>query len=506
MYRLNCFLCFSIILFVITFNFHVAIAGQTYYVATTGNDSNDGSLISPWRTIWHAINNTGPGDTVMLREGTYEENGIWMQRSLGHGGSATGGMWTLRNYPGESAVLSNIPFSLTADYLRFEGLRFENLSYLWWSSLGSISHIEVVNNYFTTGGQTVNWGLVHMGGDHILVEGNIFEDLGFSPNKLHHAIYLSEGVGHYIIRNNYVDGRNIQVFGHGAPLNDILIEGNIMKNAAWGAGIHVQSYPVEDVTVRNNTVYHTNLNGILIKDGQNVLVTNNTIYENGRIGIRVIGSNVSIHNNIIHQTPGNGICQRNCNYDIEGHLAVPADALVSHNLYWPLPIVSEGANDSIPILADPLFVNAGAEDFHLQAQSPAIDAGIYVGLPYNGSAPDLGAFEFGVLTSTTDHSPKQPEVFMLHQNYPNPFNPETKIIYEIFEFARISIKLYDMTGKELKTLVDDVKVPGYYSVTWDGRNAAREQVASGIYLYRINVFSEQSSRKFSQTKRMILLH
>ena len=69
--------------------------------------------------------------------------------------------------------------------------------------------------------------------------------------------------------------------------------------------------------------------------------------------------------------------------------------VVSHNLYHEPESVGSGANDDAPVFGDPLFVNPSTNDFHLQANSPAIDAGIDVGLPYVGAAPDLGAFEVG---------------------------------------------------------------------------------------------------------------
>lgn len=84
--------------------------------------------------------------------------------------------------------------------------------------------------------------------------------------------------------------------------------------------------------------------------------------------------------------------------------------------------------------------------------------------------------------------------YILSDNLPNPFNPETKIYFEIpvREFVKISI--YDITGREIKTLVNEFRDKGSYDVTFDG-----SELTSGIYFYRMN------AGKFSQTKRMILI-
>jgi len=73
-----------------------------------------------------------------------------------------------------------------------------------------------------------------------------------------------------------------------------------------------------------------------------------------------------------------------------------------------------------------------------------------------------------------------PDGFSISQNYPNPFNPKTKIDYRIAKDSKVIIKLYDITGKEVNTLVNEYKPADYYSLEFDGSN-----LASGIYFYRI---------------------
>jgi hypothetical protein len=80
--------------------------------------------------------------------------------------------------------------------------------------------------------------------------------------------------------------------------------------------------------------------------------------------------------------------------------------------------------------------------------------------------------------------------FKLEQNYPNPFNPITRIEFQIPQKENVEIKIYDITGREVTTLINEVKNPGTYSVSFDG-----SKYASGVYFYRIKTGEYISSRK-----------
>jgi len=84
-----------------------------------------------------------------------------------------------------------------------------------------------------------------------------------------------------------------------------------------------------------------------------------------------------------------------------------------------------------------------------------------------------------------------PTVFSLSQNYPNPFNPVTKINFAIPKQSQVLLKVYDILGREVAVLVNDVKTPGYYSVDFDGTN-----LSSGVYFYRIEAGSFKDVKKF----------
>lgn len=87
-----------------------------------------------------------------------------------------------------------------------------------------------------------------------------------------------------------------------------------------------------------------------------------------------------------------------------------------------------------------------------------------------------------------------PGGFLLEQNYPNPFNPKTIINYQISKEGLVTLKLYDVLGNEIKTLINDQKSSGNYSVELDA-----SELPSGIYYYQLVAGS------YSSTKKLIVL-
>lgn len=94
-----------------------------------------------------------------------------------------------------------------------------------------------------------------------------------------------------------------------------------------------------------------------------------------------------------------------------------------------------------------------------------------------------------------------PTRFALYQNYPNPFNPTTTIKYFVGAETptRVSLNIYNVAGQVVRRLVDEEKTPGEHQVVWDGKNQQGEDVASGVYFYRLIVSD------YSENKRMVLL-
>jgi hypothetical protein len=89
--------------------------------------------------------------------------------------------------------------------------------------------------------------------------------------------------------------------------------------------------------------------------------------------------------------------------------------------------------------------------------------------------------------------------FELGQNIPNPFNPITRISYELPSRVPVTLTVYDVDGRLVKTLVSETKGPGAFTTAWEGKNDNGEPVASGVYFYRLNAGG------FVQTKKMVFL-
>lgn len=99
-----------------------------------------------------------------------------------------------------------------------------------------------------------------------------------------------------------------------------------------------------------------------------------------------------------------------------------------------------------------------------------------------------------------------PGNFTLHQNYPNPFNPATSIRYYLTTNSLVRLNIYNISGQLVRALVRQPQSPGGYAVDWDGRNDAGVNVASGIYIYRFEARSLNSTAAgFTQSKKMVLL-
>jgi len=114
---------------------------------------------------------------------------------------------------------------------------------------------------------------------------------------------------------------------------------------------------------------------------------------------------------------------------------------------------------------------------------------------HNESAPSNQVSTIVVFAGKTEEIPKK---FELYQNYPNPFNLETTIEYELPYDSWVSLKIYNVLGQEIKTLVEGFKEAGKHKIIWDGRNDTGQVVTSGVYLCRM------VSGTFSKTVKMIL--
>lgn len=164
-------------------------------------------------------------------------------------------------------------------------------------------------------------------------------------------------------------------------------------------------------------------------------------------------------------------------------------------IFNPLVAASDSAypDYKISIILDTALLKCG---FSFNYKIVAKDKGI---IPETSYSPDSGYYQcnwdFGTGIENNATAPKE---FSLSQNYPNPFNPSTRIQYQLSNNSHVSLKVYDILGNEVATLVDEYKPAGTYEVEFQSTVGSR-QLASGVYYYQLKVGENV------QIKKMILL-
>jgi len=219
--------------------------GQTnssFYVSTTGDDSNPGTQTAPWRTVQHAADTVRAGTTVNVRGGVYEE-----LVAIKTSGNATDGYVTFRSYPGETAILDATHFTPNS---RSAILTIHDKSYV------RIEGFEI-RNFHTAEHRQTPLGISVMGaGSHIEL----------LKNNVHHIEQIfngRDGPGHG------ANGFGIAVYGTDAktPISELVIDGNEVH--------HLQTGSSESLVVNGNVT--------------NFRITHNVVHDNNNIGIDVIG-------------------------------------------------------------------------------------------------------------------------------------------------------------------------------------------------------------------------
>jgi hypothetical protein len=135
-------------------------------------------------------------------------------------------------------------------------------------------------------------------------------------------------------------------------------------------------------------------------------------------------------------------------------------------------------------------INEGLTDLYVASLATSGQHYLLAGSGYSGVLRSVQQVTLDVQCLTASI----PSTTNLFQNYPNPFNPNTNIKYQIPSTNHVTLKVFDLLGREVATLVNDVKEPGTYTVRWDASG-----VASGVYFYRLK------AGDFVETKRMLLM-
>lgn len=181
---------------------------------------------------------------------------------------------------------------------------------------------------------------------------------------------------------------------------------------------------------------------------------------------------------------------------------VQGDTGVSRTPLFVWTRVAQADSYQVQVAVDPLFNtivrDTTTADTAKRFGGQQLDVGRWyywhVGARNTGGTNYSSPRSFRVTFTSVDELTETPKQFALMQNYPNPFNPATTIRYQLPTRASVLLKVYDLLGREVATLIDGVEEAGYKSVQWDASN-----VASGVYLYTLQ------AGNFAQTKKLVLL-
>ena len=425
-----------------------ATPATTYYVSTTGSDSDPGTLTRPFRTIQHAANVVTQGDTVLIRGGVYNERVVCLASG------AVGAPIRFAAYSGETPVLDGAGLTLPwgsgvfhlpgpaggggLSHLVIEGLSVQNSSRVGISCWGS-SFVTLRDNRTDSTGSS---GIFVGNSTDIRVEDNEIVNACIAGDQECLSVSNTQRV---LVRGNHVHhSAGAATGGEGIDLKDgcayAVVAGNLVHDLTK-VGIYIDAFRTlsHDILVIGNEVHDTVVGIALASEGgamlERVAVTGNLVHDSARtaggggsagIVISTWGTSPTnpmrdlwITNNTCYQNSAGGIAvQPN---PLRG-LTVIRNNIVAANLTGQLGY-REGASDLVQIDhnlsfgvvgsfeftgashlgADPLLVNPSGGDYGLQASSPAVDAGaLEVGLSrwdlsglleLCGEARDLGAFE-----------------------------------------------------------------------------------------------------------------
>jgi hypothetical protein len=347
-----------------------APSGKQYYVSPSGNDSNNGSSSSPWRTLAKAGSSVGAGSVVHVAPGTYTTGS---EIKIGGSGTSNAHIMFVSDQKWGAKVVSSVGGNntviwITSDYVDFIGFDITGPGVMGIYITGSNDRIigNHVHNMATSGCQA-GGGILngnYSGASNVDIIGNVVNDIGnyTQPCSTLHGIYTANPGGH--IWNNIV-----------------------YRNQGWG--IHTW-HAASQNNISNNTVVNNGYGGILVGAGDGSwvnsgsVITNNLVYQNGLMP-GGNGYGIEEYGNTGHNTFQNNFVSGNG----------PSD--------WRF---QNGDSASGTVTGNPLFVGyqqyGTNNDYHLQGSSPAINKGTTLDAPtydFSGGARnqgtvDLGAYEY----------------------------------------------------------------------------------------------------------------
>jgi hypothetical protein len=293
--------------------------------------------------------------------------------------------------------------------------------------------------------------------------------------------------------------------------------GGTVRNCSFtynNNGIEVDDVGDSTFVIDQCTLDHNTTSGIYVEDGGSVSVTDNDIsYNSFGLFSYHSGPHIHWHNGIEHN--GNGIKADGSSY------AAIESCMVANNNYGVTVVsgnpdigtVSGGSSLGYNILKPNttynvrnltgLTINAQQNYWPQKATSPMIcypkPSTIYGSVDTTAALCSQPALTAPGPWAQPKSARALPQRFELGQNYPNPFNPQTTVTFDVPRSVFVRIAVYDVAGRLVDVLVNDVKQPGFYQAAWKGHDRRGQQVATGVY------FLHMTAGSFTQTRKMVLL-
>ncbi len=468
---------------------------QNIFVSNSGNGANDGSITNPIASISSAIDRINLGDTIFVRDGIFL---ITSTININKDGEAANKIH-LFAYQQEKPILdfstlsfgsSNRGINLKGDYWYIKGISIRSAGDNGMNISGSNNIIEFCSFY-----ENKDTGLQLSGGasnnkiincdSYYNADPDDYEDAdGFAPK-------LNVGTNNYFFGcrawqnaddgwDGYLrDSNNVSTTLENcwSFSNGYLKDGSTAANSdgngfkLGGSDDHTLAH---NFTLKNCLAFYNKAKGFDQNSNKgSITLYNCSAYNN-------VSNNYSIPNTV---NTDKIVTVVNC-LALGNYGSLGAFVLQQTNSWQSPFIVSSGDFVSIDTIGVHNARNFDGTlldiDFlHLVNGSDLIDSGTKIGLPFNGSAPDLGAFESPFVTFL-DNENVLPSKVELNANYPNPYNPSTNITFSIDREMKIVLDVLDITGRVVNKIYEGKMVRGYYNFIYTPVG-----LSTGIYFYRM---------------------
>lgn len=339
---------------------------------------------------------------------------------------------------------------------------------------------------------------IHIPGDYLTIQEGIDSSFDGDTIEVHPGTYV-ENInfnGHKILLSSLY-----LLSGDTLAISSTIIDGNFLGSAVTFENGEDSTAMISGFTIRNGSfasgggIYCSNSNPTI----SNNLIILNSAFEGG--GVYCNGSNATITSNTISgnaaDSLGGGIsCRNNSNpvitntivWDdsVEVEPGIFSDGTSFPNITYSN--VQGGWTGLGNIDCDPIFCRPDTGNYSLAENSCCLGTG--------KAGVDIGALGIGCLaTFIYEANPDLiPEQFALYSNYPNPFNPTTLIKFNLPQMVKVTLIVYDVMGREVTNLVDEILSTGQYEVVFEATG-----LSSGVYFYRLQ------TDRFVQSRKMLLI-